>query len=243
MEKLSQSVQTKAQNSIKLSYRSDIDGLRAVAVIAIVTFHAFPSLIPGGFVGVDIFFVISGFLITSLILQSQQNKIFSLSEFYAGRIRRIFPSLILVLSASFVFGWFALLSDEYKMLGKHIAASAVFIPNFIFWSESGYFDYAAATKPLLHLWSLGRPLSILPNDTHTCSLSRVDFEKRTSAFKTMVDKILTQRPEVKVIDLAKALCDEKRCYGSKDGVLFYIDDDHLSHRGSAYVVNKLRDEF
>ena len=682
MEKQSQSVQTKAQNSIKLSYRSDIDGLRAVAVIAIVTFHAFPSLIPGGFVGVDIFFVISGFLITSLILQSQQNKIFSLSEFYAGRIRRIFPTLTLVLSASFVFGWFALLSDEYKMLGKHIAASAVFIPNFIFWSESGYFDYAAATKPLLHLWSLGieaqfyllwpllaglcfthkinlvkvggtifltsllinllmievatsatffspfsriwellagcllvffmqskasvfeatqhrflahkymnhsltslglllilcslflfdqditfpgfwalipvagsaliilagekawlnnsvlsnqivvgvglisfplylwhwpllsfarilsgttpdwslrlalviasfvlallsthflerpirfghktktkvtllviamiilggvglttflqggyegrisnqevkaqladlhfdipdskgwycddlnydsprchstgpnpsvvvigdshaltiysalrnlfkakgqdiglygasdgcppllkvviqdqggdfrnclkkgtqaiqriiadpsireviltsrgpmyttglgygdiettqfgnwvlhfegvkqgvadnstvfsmgltktldallaagkkvtflhdvpelgfdirrcfsfRPLSISPNDTHTCSLSRVDFEKRTSAFKTMVDKILTQRPEVKVIDLAKALCDEKRCYGSKDGVLFYIDDDHLSHRGSAYVVNKLRDEF
>ena len=97
MEKQSKSVQTTAQNSIKLSYRQDIDGLRAIAVIAIVAFHAFPSLIPGGFVGVDIFFVISGFLITSLILQSQQNKNFSLSEFYAGRIRRIFPSLTLVL--------------------------------------------------------------------------------------------------------------------------------------------------
>jgi len=155
MEKQSKSDQTKVQNLIKLSYRPDIDGLRAVAVIAIVAFHAFPSLIPGGFVGVDIFFVISGFLITSLILQSQKNKNFSFSEFYAGRIRRIFPTLTLVLSASFAFGWFALLSDEYKMLGKHIAASAVFIPNFIFWSESGYFDYAAATKPLLHLWSLG----------------------------------------------------------------------------------------
>ena len=155
MEKQSKSVQTKVQNLIKLSYRPDIDGLRAVAVIAIVAFHAFPSLIPGGFVGVDIFFVISGFLITSLILQSQKNQNFSFSEFYAARIRRIFPTLTLVLSASFAFGWFALLSDEYKMLGKHIAASAVFIPNFIFWSESGYFDYAAATKPLLHLWSLG----------------------------------------------------------------------------------------
>ena len=120
------------ENSIQLSYRPDIDGLRAVAVMAIVAFHAFPSLIPGGFVGVDIFFVISGFLITSLILQSQQNKIFNLSELYAGRIRRIFPTLILVMSACFVFGWFALLADEYKMLGKHIAASVIFIPNFIF---------------------------------------------------------------------------------------------------------------
>ncbi len=155
MEKQSPSVQTTAQNSIKLGYRQDIDGLRAIAVIAIVAFHAFPSLIPGGFVGVDIFFVISGFLITSLILQKQHNKIFSLTEFYASRIRRIFPALILVMSASLAFGWIALLADEYKMLGKHIAASAVFIPNFIFWSESGYFDYAAATKPLLHLWSLG----------------------------------------------------------------------------------------
>jgi hypothetical protein len=88
-----------------------------------------------------------------------------------------------------------------------------------------------------------RPLYIAPNETHSCSISRAAFEKRTSAFKIMVNKILTQRPEVKVIDLAKALCDEKRCYGSKDGVLFYIDDDHLSHRGSAYVISKLRDEF
>jgi peptidoglycan/LPS O-acetylase OafA/YrhL len=117
MEKQSKSVQTTAQNSINLSYRQDIDGLRAIAVVAIVAFHAFPSLIPGGFVGVDIFFVISGFLITSLILQKQHNKIFSLTEFYARRIRRIFPTLILVMSASFAFGWIALLADEYKMLG------------------------------------------------------------------------------------------------------------------------------
>lgn len=155
MHTQSQSFETTVENPIKPSYRPDIDGLRAVAVIAIVAFHAFPSLMPGGFVGVDIFFVISGFLITALILQNQHNKTFSFSEFYVGRIRRIFPSLILVLSACFAFGWFAFLADEYKMLGKHIAASVIFIPNFIFWSESGYFDYGAAAKPLLHLWSLG----------------------------------------------------------------------------------------
>lgn len=88
-----------------------------------------------------------------------------------------------------------------------------------------------------------RPLSMSANDAHSCSVSREDFERRTSAFKIMVDKILAQRPEVKVIDLAKALCDEKHCYGAKDGVLFYIDDDHLSHRGSAYLVSKLWGEF
>jgi hypothetical protein len=88
-----------------------------------------------------------------------------------------------------------------------------------------------------------RPLSISSNETRSCSVSKVDFEKRTGAFRTMVDKILAQRPEIKVIDLAKALCDEKVCYGSRDGVLFYIDDDHLSHRGAAYIVSKLWDEF
>lgn len=155
MQKQTKYLRSTGENLTRPGYRPDIDGLRAVAVIAIVAFHAFPSLMPGGFVGVDIFFVISGFLISSLILQRQQQKTFSFSEFYAGRIRRIFPSLLLVLSACFVFGWFALLSDEYKMLGKHIAASAIFISNFVFWSESGYFDYAAAAKPLLHLWSLG----------------------------------------------------------------------------------------
>lgn len=139
----------------KTEYRPDIDGLRALAVLAVIAFHAFPSALPGGFIGVDVFFVISGFLITTLIREGLQQQSFSFSAFYAGRIRRLFPSLIVVLIACQVFGWFALLSNEYKALGKHIAAAAVFIPNFIFWGESGYFDYAADAKPLLHLWSLG----------------------------------------------------------------------------------------
>jgi peptidoglycan/LPS O-acetylase OafA/YrhL len=136
-------------------YRQDIDGLRAVAVLAVVAFHAFPSWVRGGFIGVDIFFVISGYLISTIIFENLEKGTFSFSEFYTRRIKRIFPALLLVLIACFAFGWFVLLADEYKRLGKHIAAGAFFISNFILWNESGYFDNTAETKPLLHLWSLG----------------------------------------------------------------------------------------
>jgi peptidoglycan/LPS O-acetylase OafA/YrhL len=137
-----------------LDYRPDIDGLRAVAVLAVVTFHAFPKLLRGGFIGVDIFFVISGYLISSIIFENLDKGKFSFIEFYSRRIKRIFPALLLVLIACFAFGWFALLANEYKQLGKHIASGASFISNFILWDEAGYFDNSAATKPLLHLWSL-----------------------------------------------------------------------------------------
>ncbi len=136
-------------------YRPDIDGLRAVAVLAVVAFHAFPSWVRGGFIGVDVFFVISGYLISTIIFENLDKGTFSFAEFYARRIKRIFPALLLVLIACFAFGWFALLADEYKQLGKHIAASAGFISNFTLWNEAGYFDNSAETKPLLHLWSLG----------------------------------------------------------------------------------------
>jgi peptidoglycan/LPS O-acetylase OafA/YrhL len=136
-------------------YRADIDGLRAVAVLSVVTFHAAPSLLPGGFVGVDIFFVISGFLISTIVFDNLEKNRFSFVEFYARRVKRIFPALFLVLTACFAFGWLVLLADEYKQLGKHIAAGAGFVSNFVLWGESGYFDNAAETKPLLHLWSLG----------------------------------------------------------------------------------------
>ena len=142
-------------SSNAISYRPDIDGLRAVAVLTVIAFHAFPEWVSGGFIGVDIFFVISGFLITKLIQAGLNKQNFSISAFYASRVRRLFPSLILVLLACQIFGWFALLSDEYKLLGKHISATALLIPNWIIWNESGYFEYAANTKPLLHLWSLG----------------------------------------------------------------------------------------
>lgn len=136
-------------------YRPDIDGLRAIAVLSVVAFHAFPSWVRGGFIGVDVFFVISGYLISTIIFENLDKGTFSFSEFYSRRIRRIFPALLLVLIACFAFGWFTFLADEYKQLGKHIAAGAGFLSNFILWNEAGYFDNSAETKPLLHLWSLG----------------------------------------------------------------------------------------
>ena len=135
-------------------YRPDIDGLRAIAVLSVVIFHAFPEYLGGGFIGVDVFFVISGFLITSLILREQREERFSLRHFYARRIRRIFPALSLVLGFGLVAGWICLNFMEYKQLTKHTGSSAIFITNFMLLREAGYFDNAADTKPMLHLWSL-----------------------------------------------------------------------------------------
>ncbi len=137
------------------SYRPDIDGLRAIAVLLVVVHHAFPEVLKGGFIGVDLFFVISGFLISSIIFQNLQRDTFSFLDFYKRRVKRIFPALSLILITSFVYGWFVLLPDEYKQLGKHMAAGAAFVSNFAFWSESSYFDSGSKVKPLLHLWSLG----------------------------------------------------------------------------------------
>lgn len=137
------------------AYRSDIDGLRGVAIILVVGFHAFPSVIRGGFIGVDIFFVISGFLISAILFESLDKGTFSFTEFYARRIRRIFPALLVVLVVCYVVGWFVLLPNEYKQLGKHIVGGVAFVSNLLFWNEAGYFDNNSDTKPLLHLWSLG----------------------------------------------------------------------------------------
>ena len=136
-------------------YRPDIDGLRAVAVGVVVVFHAFPRWLPGGFVGVDVFFVISGYLISGIILGALAEGRFSFANFYARRIRRIFPSLVVVLAAAAVAGWLFMFADDYQRLGRHIAAGAGFVSNFVLWQESSYFDSAAERKPLLHLWSLG----------------------------------------------------------------------------------------
>ncbi len=135
-------------------YRPDIDGLRAIAVLSVVIFHAFPTVLSGGFIGVDIFFVISGYLITGIIFKEKQGNSFSLAYFYSKRVRRIFPALLLVLIFCLIIGWVALTADEYKQLTRHAAGGAAFINNVVSWRESGYFDNPAETKPLLHLWSL-----------------------------------------------------------------------------------------
>jgi peptidoglycan/LPS O-acetylase OafA/YrhL len=143
------------QPQLHPKYRADIDGLRAIAVLSVVIFHAFPEWLPGGFIGVDIFFVISGYLISTILFQNLDKGIFSLGDFYSRRIRRIFPSLLTVLISCYAAGWLILLADEYMQLGKHLLGGASFISNLVLWSESGYFDNIADTKPLLHLWSLG----------------------------------------------------------------------------------------
>ena len=137
------------------NYRPDIDGLRAIAVLGVLAFHAFPAALPGGFAGVDVFFVISGFLISGIILQDLQERSFSFAEFYRRRARRLFPALVVVLLASLAVGWLVFLPHEFAQHGRHVAAGAAFLSNIVFWREAGYFDTAAELKPLLHLWSLG----------------------------------------------------------------------------------------
>jgi len=141
------------RNRIALHYRPDIDGLRAVAVLGVVLFHAGLGF-PGGFVGVDVFFVISGFLITSLILKELRNNTFSFLDFWERRARRILPALAVVTAAILIAGWFLLLPQDYKFLGGHVIALAAFSANIQFWREISYFATASDEKPLLHTWSL-----------------------------------------------------------------------------------------
>jgi peptidoglycan/LPS O-acetylase OafA/YrhL len=136
-------------------YRPDVDGLRAIAILLVLNFHAFPDVAPGGFVGVDVFFVISGFLITSIITRELERGRFSLIAFYNRRIRRIFPALIVVLAATLALGWFWMLPSAFAQLGSDSFASAAFLANIALLLQSGYFDVESAKKPLLHLWSLG----------------------------------------------------------------------------------------
>jgi len=121
-----------------VSYRADIDGLRALSVIAVVLYHAGMPLVGGGFVGVDVFFVISGFLITSLILHEQEAGTFSLVDFYHRRIRRILPALFAMMGGCAVAGWFLLAPADYKQLGMSIASAALSISNLEFWRDAGY---------------------------------------------------------------------------------------------------------
>ena len=144
----------------KNNYRSDIDGLRAIACISVVLFHAFPGILRGGFIGVDIFFVISGFLISSILYRNLFNEKapgkINIIDFYIRRVRRIFPALIAVLVTTLALGWFVLLPDEYRLLGKHTIGGATYINNLMLYKESGdYFNPSSNEKPLLHLWSLG----------------------------------------------------------------------------------------
>lgn len=122
--------------------------------MAVILYHAFPTLFPGGYIGVDIFFVLSGFLITGIIVNDLNRNKFSFSAFYQRRIRRIFPPLAIILIAVMFLGWFILLPTPFTQLGIHTRSAAIFLSNIQFWQESGYFDVASEQKQLLHIWSL-----------------------------------------------------------------------------------------
>lgn len=136
-------------------YRADIDGLRAWSILLVIIFHAFPDSLPGGFIGVDVFFVISGFLITKIILNSFEKNNFSYINFFSKRIKRLYPSLITVLISTLFISYFFLNPLELKNLGKYIFSGAFFISNLVLWSEISYFNDLTKNMPLLHLWSLG----------------------------------------------------------------------------------------
>lgn len=137
-----------------IKYRQDIDGIRAIAVLLVVIGHGFPNFLPGGFIGVDIFFVISGYLITTILLNDLDNNKFSIKVFYQRRIKRIFPALSIVLLFTVFLGWYCLFKPEFMALGQHIFASTIFSENLLLWSQSSYFDVSSEKKPTLHLWSL-----------------------------------------------------------------------------------------
>lgn len=135
-------------------YRPDIDGLRAIAVLSVLAFHVSPGFVPGGFLGVDVFFVLSGYLISLIVLREQADGRFRLATFYGRRVRRLFPALAVVLLSVLGIGYFALFADEYERLAQHSFYAIAFLLNFRLMDEAGYFDVASHAKPLLHLWSL-----------------------------------------------------------------------------------------
>ena len=143
-----------ADTAHALAYRADIDGLRAIAILSVVVFHAELGFLTGGFVGVDVFFVISGYLISSIVLKEAQSGTFSILNFYKRRTLRIFPALFIVIAACFIAGWFMFPPREYKEFSHSALAAAAYYANFYFDNQSGYFAAEAITMPLLHTWSL-----------------------------------------------------------------------------------------
>lgn len=137
-----------------LPYRPDIDGMRAIAVLAVVLFHLDPRLAPGGYVGVDVFFVISGYLITSIVFREIHAGDFSLGRFYERRIRRLLPALLVVMVISFIVAWQLLLPNDFRMFSEALIAASLFAANAYFWKKTDYFSDSVEFLPLLHTWSL-----------------------------------------------------------------------------------------
>lgn len=138
-----------------IKYRADIDGLRAIAIISVIAFHFYSSVLPSGFIGVDVFFVISGYLITKIILKEQQENLFSFQNFYLRRIRRIFPALFFMLFCSSVLAFLILANSDMIWFARSLHYASLQISNFFFQRSVDYFDQNTDSGPLLHTWSLG----------------------------------------------------------------------------------------
>src|SRR5580698_285741 len=143
-----------SSSRMTFKYREDIDWLRAIAVLAVVAFHFEAPAVFGGFVGVDIFFVISGYLITGIIASEVKDGTFSFAQFYERRVRRLFPALYAMVALTAIPSFHYLLTSELAEFFRSVAAVVTFTSNFFFWLQTGYFDHAAVEKPLLHTWSL-----------------------------------------------------------------------------------------
>lgn len=141
--------------AVRPAYRSDLEGLRGVAVLLVFAVHSLPQGLGGGFIGVDVFFVLSGFLISSITLAELDQGRFSMTGFYARRLRRLAPALLVVLLACLLFAALFAYPKDAREIGKHVLAGTAFVSNLALWREGGYFDTGAGMKPLLHLWSLG----------------------------------------------------------------------------------------
>ncbi len=144
---------------MSLKYRPEIDGLRAIAVMAVIVYHAHfmldgRNILPGGFIGVDIFFVISGYLISSILLRAFGQNSFSLKDFYIRRMRRILPILFTVMLASLPFAWYYMMPQDVRDFAGSVLSSLTFVSNIWFWQEDNYWTAQAALKPFLHTWSL-----------------------------------------------------------------------------------------
>lgn len=137
-----------------IAYRSDIDGLRGFSILFVGGYHFFPQFFPGGYIGVDVFFVISGFLITSILFRELEQGVFSFRKFYIRRMRRLFPSLIFVLLACLSYGFLVLLPGEMKSLAKNTVWACTSTANFYLYKSINYFDPHITNKPLMHTWSL-----------------------------------------------------------------------------------------
>ena len=138
-----------------MKYRPELDGLRALAVLSVILFHAEFEVFSGGFVGVDVFFVISGYLITTILIDDIENKRFSIVNFYERRARRILPALFFVMLVCIPFAWIWMLPDPFENFGQSIVATTLSGNNILLFLTSGYWDLAAKFKPLLHTWSIG----------------------------------------------------------------------------------------